>query len=506
MLIAGERSGALAKPTQGPVASLTASLPAPARGALASIAEGGRRLLALRVYLRSEKGLEQRWSWTEKEIEDYVQSPEYATALADIDKVRKAFEEANDGYSLKVNTNVRSLDDQIDSWNRNASVGRVASKLGDDFNKWLGAKPDATSADAKDFLSNWQPSGSVPLAVPGLSRHGRARAFDFQIQKGGGIVAGAGTGAVKEVWDKGGWTEKLKAAVTASEAPFDGPLETPAEPWHYDYEPASFPTGKETGRAAATTVMPASDAPPPIPRPRVGLVPIEPALSSMQKAEDAYSRGDYALAIQLWLPLAEKGDFTAQSSLASMYRYGHGVPQSDEQFLKWYRLASAQWRQEPWWLVAPEDNEPRQLAFTGCDPDAKPTRVCVAFRLSCDGLTVVSDALNYIIAKRLIGSEIYDGKKMTFTVASTEVPLSLRGVSVSANDMNSEWDMTVEYSEGSKIFDAMRGLPAPVPLALKIAGEEFDLTPREDNWSVLTEFASDCTECLSSGDCANAPR
>ena len=191
----------------------------------------------MRGYLHSEKSLEQRWSWTKEEIERYAKSPEHADALRDIDKVRKAFEEANEGYTLHVNTEVRSLDEQIARWNRNASVEAAAGELVDDYELWLDANPDATSAEVRNFLTVWRPSTSVALATPGLSPHGRARAFDFQIQEGSQIIAGADTKAISEVWKKNGWAEKLKAAVQASAAPFVGPLEKPPEPWHYDYQP-----------------------------------------------------------------------------------------------------------------------------------------------------------------------------------------------------------------------------------------------------------------------------
>lgn len=259
-----------AETEEDPIVALEASLPASAREALPLIAEGGRRLLALRGYLRSERSLEERWSWTEEEIKVYAKSPEYAAALQDIDKVRKAFEQANAGYTLRVNSEVRSLNEQIDRWNRNASVEVAAGELMDDFDQWIAAKPDATSAAMRNFLSVWRPSRPVSLATPGLSPHGRARAFDFQVQRGSEIIAGADTKAVSEIWEKEGWAGRLKAAVKASGAPFVGPLERPPEPWHYDYQPGDVASGKDAARGTTTTAAPDSQTPP-IPRPRPSL-------------------------------------------------------------------------------------------------------------------------------------------------------------------------------------------------------------------------------------------
>lgn len=73
-----------------------------------------------------------------------------------------------------------------------------------------------------------------PLAVPGLSPHGQSRAFDFQVMRGGELIAGP-SGAGR--WDSEGWTEKVRAAVARASTKFKGPLASPREPWHYDYRP-----------------------------------------------------------------------------------------------------------------------------------------------------------------------------------------------------------------------------------------------------------------------------
>ena len=56
----------------------------------------------------------------------------------------------------------------------------------------------------------------------------------------------------------------------------------------------------------------------------------------------AYSRGDYATALQEFKPLAEKGHADAQSSLGLMYEKGQGVPQDYAESVKWYRKAAEQ--------------------------------------------------------------------------------------------------------------------------------------------------------------------
>ena len=56
----------------------------------------------------------------------------------------------------------------------------------------------------------------------------------------------------------------------------------------------------------------------------------------------AYLRGDFAAAVALWRPLAEKGDPVAQYSMGVTYDKGQGVPQDYRQAVAWYRKAADQ--------------------------------------------------------------------------------------------------------------------------------------------------------------------
>ncbi len=55
----------------------------------------------------------------------------------------------------------------------------------------------------------------------------------------------------------------------------------------------------------------------------------------------AYSKGDYATALQFFRPLANKGDGSAQFALGSMYADAQGVPPDDVKAYVWLSLASA---------------------------------------------------------------------------------------------------------------------------------------------------------------------
>jgi hypothetical protein len=226
--------------TERYAAALAQRLEQNERDTLEKIPAHDRRLLALRSYLRAGKNLRERWSWTDAQIRDYEQSAEYRQLLADIAAIVKEFEARNPGYTLYANTQVRSLDVQIERWNSNPRVGATAKNLERGAQIAVAKLPrqptDALLTQFERFLKAWPPSPTSPLAAPGLSLHGQSRAIDFQIMQGGRIVAATEVGAVARQWDAPGWTRRLKEAVEAGSQRFEGPLRAPNEPWHYEYK------------------------------------------------------------------------------------------------------------------------------------------------------------------------------------------------------------------------------------------------------------------------------
>lgn len=59
-------------------------------------------------------------------------------------------------------------------------------------------------------------------------------------------------------------------------------------------------------------------------------------------AMEAANVGDYKKSYQLWLIEAEKGSARAQTNLGLMHSDGLGVPPSDKEAVRWYRMAAAQ--------------------------------------------------------------------------------------------------------------------------------------------------------------------
>jgi hypothetical protein len=216
------------------VLQASADLPARALATLQRIAGADRRLLAVRAYLRAGSSLNERWSWSQQQLDAYPQTVEAKAAAADIDAVIAAFSAANPGFTLGVNRLPRSLEVQIAHWNENRSVGIAAAALVAALQRQLSASagaPDATTV--RDALMQWQPPVAAALAAPGLSAHGQARAFDFQVQRDGKVIAGIESASARQRWDAAGWTQKLRAAISSAGNRFAGPLASPYEPWHY---------------------------------------------------------------------------------------------------------------------------------------------------------------------------------------------------------------------------------------------------------------------------------
>jgi hypothetical protein len=246
LLAAALLGGPLARansPVEPYLSGLRQELDPRAAQALDTIDGPGRQLLAARAYVRTGPGLAQRWSWTAEEAAQFEGSPARAALDAAVARVRCEFEAANPGHTLFVNPSLRTLEIQVQHWNMNESVTQAAAAL-------LAAAEDAVAApgfraagtpEGRRAFARWlaahETTPTPTIAAPGLSLHGQMHAIDFQVQAQGRIVAGADTRAIEAVWNAGGWTERLRAAVEAAAAGFVGPLARPNEPWHYDYRP-----------------------------------------------------------------------------------------------------------------------------------------------------------------------------------------------------------------------------------------------------------------------------
>ena len=219
-------------------------LPEHVQGALDRIPDFSRRMLATSYYIRRWKELDAGWSWTAREVAEFKLTEEYARMLVEIEKVKREFAERNSGYTLSVNIGARSLGTQIKKWNSVRSVGRAARDFMDSCKRLLQDSvlfplaPDSIATQRfSHFLTTYRPKeGRIPtVAVPGLSKHGQLRAFDFKVKKGRRLIAGTTTRTINSKWERPGWTDKLREAIFTVSDRFEGPLDVPYEPWHYNY-------------------------------------------------------------------------------------------------------------------------------------------------------------------------------------------------------------------------------------------------------------------------------
>ena len=68
-----------------------------------------------------------------------------------------------------------------------------------------------------------------------------------------------------------------------------------------------------------------------------------PAVADYAAGLKAYDGGDFAEALEVWLPLAKEGDAKAQHGVALLYETGRGVPAKDDvEAAKWYAAAALQ--------------------------------------------------------------------------------------------------------------------------------------------------------------------
>ena len=81
---------------------------------------------------------------------------------------------------------------------------------------------------------------------------------------------------------------------------------------------------------------------------RVAAFAVCTALAAPVSAQDfdagseAAQAGDYATALENWLPLAEQGNVVAQYNLGLMHYNSWGVPQDYAEAVRWYRQAAEQ--------------------------------------------------------------------------------------------------------------------------------------------------------------------
>lgn len=206
--------------------------------ALRMIGHPPLQLLALRRYVRKAGHLDAQWAWSHQQIRGYETGPQGARVRAEIEKVKRKFEELNPGYTLGVSP-PRDLARQVRFWNGNHTVHAAAASIRAKCLQELGMAGYPEMPGAGDierfraFLGRCEVHPEPTSAAPGLSDHGQMHAVDFIIMQGHRKIADTISARILIDWVMPGWDRKLKAAVKDSGSLFGGPLPHPPEPWHY---------------------------------------------------------------------------------------------------------------------------------------------------------------------------------------------------------------------------------------------------------------------------------
>lgn len=126
------------------------------------------------------------------------------------------------------------------------------------------------------------------------------------------------------------------SSAPASAAPAPATTE-PATP-----EPAAAPEPAAQPPASGALTVPTVPSTTTAPAQSAAKLPAAPGTggASAQAGWDAFGRGDYQGALDVWTPLAEAGDVNMQLLVGSIHDFGQGVPQDDAEAAKWYQMAA----------------------------------------------------------------------------------------------------------------------------------------------------------------------
>jgi hypothetical protein len=232
-----------------------------------------RAYLAIRGYLqRTPRFIEDNWVWTDEQSRRYLRSNYFTTTVQPLlDRVNREFKRLNStyhrsgDYGVRTNQVPRPLSEQLNNWlssydPRRDAGDRDKSGIRHIFNDGEALKRKLLTeiiktkydddpkvgtgvADFKAFLTGraTDPPETITFALPGLSFHGTGRAFDFVVVLGGNDVTSTSSSPqLRRMWRDDRWEDQLHDAIHAvdpSGNTFDGPLQSPDEPWHYNYDP-----------------------------------------------------------------------------------------------------------------------------------------------------------------------------------------------------------------------------------------------------------------------------
>ena len=136
-----------------------------------------------------------------------------------------------------------------------------------------------------------------------------------------------------------------------------------------------------------------------------------------EDAVDAYKKGDYEAALQLFRPFADDGRDDAEYTLGFLYFSGKGVARDYAEAAKWFRLAAEQGRAEAQYALG-------QLYLNGRGVTQNNVLAHMWFDLAAAQGTQIAATARDGVARQMTPAEIAEAQKLARDWKSTSVHLS----------------------------------------------------------------------------------
>ncbi|MBX3577598.1 MAG: hypothetical protein KF723_10320 [Rhizobiaceae bacterium] len=142
----------------------------------------------------------------------------------------------------------------------------------------------------------------------------------------------------------------------------------------------------------------------------------------------------------------------------------------------------------------------RTIAYSACD-ESESWQECVSHDLSCGevgGLTLLllgaeGGGFNARSTAKALLNRDWGQARVRFPAGGNRAAeLTIHEISISLNDMNGDWDLTLQLYDPELLFQVVdeRSVSS---IKADIAGAVFDLTPNQDAGRKLLAFKSSCT-------------
>jgi hypothetical protein len=148
-------------------------------------------------------------------------------------------------------------------------------------------------------------------------------------------------------------------------------------------------------------------------------------------------------------------------------------------------------------------DDARTIAYTPCS--AEDAAECISHVIDCRGDGAFGNGMAMTLlgassenppdvrklAKALLDKE-WGEAKVTFTIGGKAVELPVNAVTVSLDEMNGDWDLSLHFQDDSALFDALTDASA-ASVTANVAGYSVPLASTKDGGADLMKFKQACT-------------